>query len=81
MHLRELRTPTLIVQGTRDAFGLPNEVAEYALSPAIEVVWLEGGDHSWKAPKASGRTAPQNLATGIEAVAAFLAAITTGRAR
>lgn len=72
-HLRELRTPTLIVQGTRDAFGLPEEVAGYALSPAIQVTWIESGDHSWKAPKASGRTGAQNLDTGVAAVAEFLA--------
>lgn len=74
-HLRELRTPTLIVQGTRDAFGLRDEVAGYPLSPAIEVVWLEGGDHSWKAAKSSGRTGAQNLEAGIAAVAKFLAAV------
>ena len=76
-HLRELRTRALIVQGTRDAFGLPDEVSGYALSPAIEVVWIESGDHSWKPSRAAGRTEPQSLETGIEAVAAFLAAVGT----
>ena len=47
-HLKELRTPTLIVQGTRDTFGTPPEVATYTLSPSIEVEWIEGGDHSLK---------------------------------
>jgi predicted alpha/beta-hydrolase family hydrolase len=47
-HLEELRTPTLILQGTRDAFGNPEDVATYRLSPAIRVEWLEGGDHSLK---------------------------------
>ena len=47
-HLETLRTPTLIVQGTRDTFGTPPEVATYALSPQIQVEWIDGGDHSLK---------------------------------
>lgn len=47
-HLESLRTPALILQGTRDAFGTPEDVAAYTLSPAIRIEWLEGGDHSLK---------------------------------
>lgn len=47
-HLATLATPTLIVQGTRDALGSQEEVATYSLSPAIEVSWVEGGDHSFR---------------------------------
>ncbi len=60
------------MQGTRDPFGTREDVAAYALSPAIQVHWLEGGDHSWKAPKTSGRTEAQNVAEGIETVVEFL---------
>ena len=45
-HLEKLRTRTLILQGTRDPFGSPEEVATYPLSPTIRVEWLEGGDHT-----------------------------------
>lgn len=45
-HLEHLRTPALIVQGTRDTFGKPEEVAAYPLAPSIRVAWIEGGDHS-----------------------------------
>jgi len=71
-HLRDLRTPTLIVQGTRDSFGGPDEVAGYALSPRIRVHWIEDGDHSLKPRKSSGRTEAQNLAEAMDAVAAFV---------
>jgi predicted alpha/beta-hydrolase family hydrolase len=47
-HLETLQTPTLILQGTRDIFGNPDDVATYSLSSAIRVEWLEGGDHSLK---------------------------------
>ena len=73
-HLAALRTPTLIVQGTRDAFGTPEEVSGYELSPAIRIIWLEDGDHSWKPRASSGRTEKQNLAEGVEAVAEFVSA-------
>src|SRR5579864_951874 len=71
-HLRDLRTPTIIVQGTRDPFGGRDEVAGYTLSPRIRVHWIEDGDHSLKPRKSSGRTEAQNLAEAMDAVAAFV---------
>lgn len=50
-HLAGLTVPTLILQGTRDPFGTPEEVAAYALAPAIEVDWVEGGNHDLKPPR------------------------------
>lgn len=60
-HLRKLGVPTLIVQGTRDAFGGPDEVAtavaesDAAVTSRIEVLRVEGGDHSFAVLKSSGR--------------------------
>lgn len=72
-HLADLVVPTLIVQGTRDPFGSPDEVAGYALSPAIELLWLEDGDHDLRPRKAvSGFTHAQHLDTAADAVAAFV---------
>jgi predicted alpha/beta-hydrolase family hydrolase len=70
-HLAELETPTLIVQGSRDPFGRPEEVEGYRLSKAIRVVWLEDGDHSFKPRKSSGRTEAQNIAEAVAAIADF----------
>jgi len=72
-HLATLRTPTLIVQGERDAFGTRAEVATYRLSPAIRVHWLEDGDHSFEPRRRSGFTAAGHLATTVQVVAGFLA--------
>ncbi|HEX5758975.1 MAG TPA: alpha/beta family hydrolase [Thermoanaerobaculia bacterium] len=74
-HLAALRTPTLIVQGTRDPFGGPDEVAGYTLSPAIRLVWIEDGDHSLKPRASSGRGERQNLEAAVEAVADFLRSV------
>jgi predicted alpha/beta-hydrolase family hydrolase len=71
-HLENLLTPTLIVQGTRDPFGSPDEVAGYALSPAIQLVWLDDGDHDLRPRKAiSGHTQAEHLNAMADAVAAF----------
>ncbi len=61
-HLTDLQTPTLIVQGTRDEFGTPAEVAGYGLSHHIEILWLEDGDHDLKPRKrVSGYSAADHL--------------------
>ena len=58
-HLKGLRIPTLIVQGTRDPFGGPDAVrdalADAAPAPPIEILAVQGGDHSLAVPKSSGR--------------------------
>jgi predicted alpha/beta-hydrolase family hydrolase len=71
-HLRELRTPTLILQGTRDPFGGREEVQAYGLSPAITVHWLEDGNHDLAPRKASGRTTEQNWQEAIATLVAFV---------
>jgi predicted alpha/beta-hydrolase family hydrolase len=69
-HLEGLRTPALIVQGTRDPFGGREEVEGYRLSPAIRVLWLEVGDHDLRPRKGvSGFTAAEHLATMAREVA------------
>jgi len=72
-HLRGLQVPTLICQGTRDPFGRPEEVAGYGLAPAIRLVWIEDGEHSFKPSRSSGRTWEQNLGEAVDAVARWSA--------
>lgn len=71
-HLAELRTPTLIIQGERDALGDCHTVAGYALSSAIEVQWLAAADHDLKPLKRSGLTHEQHLDSAAERIADFL---------
>jgi predicted alpha/beta-hydrolase family hydrolase len=70
-HLSGLRTPTLICQGERDPFGSREEVAAYALSPSIEIVWIPDGEHGFKPRRVSGFTLEQNLSTATDAVVSF----------
>ena len=70
-HLENLRTPTLICQGTRDSLGSAEDVAGYTLSGAIALHWLEDGDHGFKPRKKSGRTEEQNWLEAIDAIETF----------
>ncbi|TVR83410.1 MAG: alpha/beta hydrolase [Rhodospirillales bacterium] len=72
-HLATLCTPTLILQGTRDPFGTPEEVAGYTLSAAVRLHWLEAGDHGFATPARHPRTSEDNMTEAIAAAAAFLA--------
>ncbi len=74
-HLETLRTPALIVQGTRDALGSREDVAGYRLSTSIRIAWIEDGDHSFKPRKSSGQTEAQNLSQAIVRVQEFLSSI------
>jgi predicted alpha/beta-hydrolase family hydrolase len=72
VHLAALKTPTLILQGTRDPFGGRDEVKNLKLSKKIKVHWLEDGEHSFKPRKASGLTEEQNLSEAVAAAEKFL---------
>ena len=71
-HLAAVRTPTLIVQGERDAFGSKAEVGGYDLSDAIRVHWLPDGDHSFVPRKRSGHTTDGHLAAAASVTADFI---------
>ena len=71
-HLAELRTPTLVVQGERDAMGRQDEVITYNLSEQLELAWMPAGDHSFKPRKSSGHSEASNWALAIEAMDRFL---------
>jgi predicted alpha/beta-hydrolase family hydrolase len=72
-HLRTIRTPTLICQGTRDPFGNREQVDAYPLSPSIRLAWIEDGEHSFRPRKQSRRTLEQNLDQAAEAVVELVA--------
>jgi predicted alpha/beta-hydrolase family hydrolase len=72
-HLAELRTPTLIVQGERDALGNRETVEGYALSKSIDVHWVPTANHDLKPLKSSGVTAEACMQEMAELIAGRLA--------
>ncbi len=71
-HLRGLRTPALIVQGERDPFGRPDEVAGYDLATGIELLWLPDGDHSLVPRVRSGHRKEGHWRDAARAAAEFV---------
>lgn len=75
-HLKQLAVPTLIVQGTRDPFGGPDEIkealADASPAPPLEYLVVEGGDHSFGVLKSSGRDPAVVHAEIQDAVAAWI---------
>ena len=55
-HLSRIKAPMLFVQGSRDAFGTPDELRPIIdrLPARADLHVVEGGDHSFKVPRKSG---------------------------
>jgi len=55
-HLPKIKVPMLFAQGSRDAFGTKPEIETIIkkLKLPAELYAIEGGDHSFKAPKSEG---------------------------
>ena len=55
-HLSDIKAPMLFVQGSRDAFGTPDELRPIVtpLEPPADVYPVEGGDHPFKVRKGAG---------------------------
>lgn len=78
-HLAGLLTPGLILQGSRDPFGSPPELAAQVLSRALTLHWLESGDHDFLPTRTSGLTQQSLLAQAAAATAAFVSGLGSGR--
>lgn len=79
-HLPAIRAPMLFVQGSRDAFGTPEELeavlGELGLAAGLCVV--EGGDHSFKVPKRSGMSQDQVYGFVLDEIVRWLEKWTDG---
>jgi predicted alpha/beta-hydrolase family hydrolase len=80
-HLPKVRAPMLFVQGSRDPFGGPGELAPFlvGLAPGTRLFAVDGGDHSLVRPKSSGETRPQTMGRVAGEIAGFVASVTASR--
>ena len=77
VHLRDIRVPMLFIEGTRDPF-CPLDTLESArrkFKAPTEVAVIEGGDHSFKVPKSSGRSTEDSWQEVIAAASRWLEAL------
>ena len=75
-HLSSITTPLLVVQGSRDDFGAPDELGPHldTVRGPHQVVTVDGGDHSFGVRKGSGRTNEEVLVQVLDATAAWVRA-------
>lgn len=78
-HLPSIRVPMLFIQGSRDAFGTPDEIR--ALLPSLDARTvlheIRGGDHSFKVPAAM-RPQADAFREVLDTAAAFMRRIAAG---
>jgi uncharacterized protein len=73
-HLKDIRAQMLFVQGSRDAFGTPEELRAVIkrLHLLATLYVIEGGDHSLKVPKGSGVSQQQVYENVMDEISRWL---------
>ena len=76
-HLPQIRTPMLFVQGSRDTFGTPQELAPIleTLQAPAEICVIEDGDHSFKVRKTAPLSQPAVFDFILDTVERWLRAL------
>jgi predicted alpha/beta-hydrolase family hydrolase len=70
-HLPSVGAPMLFVQGERDPFGSPDELAPH-LSKSARVYAVAGGDHSLRVPRRAGKPQSEIYGAIQDEIARFL---------
>ncbi|MEM0554317.1 MULTISPECIES: alpha/beta fold hydrolase [Aeromonas] len=73
--LKQIKTPTLLLQGERDTFGSRVELADFPFSSAVLVHWLTDGDHGFKPRKSSGLCEQDNLQQAASRIRQFVGVV------
>jgi predicted alpha/beta-hydrolase family hydrolase len=73
-HLPGIRAPMLFLQGTKDAFGTPDEIQRFIreLKLPARIYVIEGGDHSFKVLKSSPVPQAQVYELAIDEIVRWL---------
>jgi len=79
-HLLDVRIPMLLLQGTRDALAMPDELEPLceALGERAVLTLFQDADHSFHVPARSGRTDAQVRGDMLDALAAWIDKVIAG---
>jgi predicted alpha/beta-hydrolase family hydrolase len=74
-HLSRIKSPVLVVQGSRDTFGTPDELRPVieTMPADVELLEIPGGDHSFKVPAGRGVTQSDVYSSIQDRIAGWLA--------
>jgi predicted alpha/beta-hydrolase family hydrolase len=75
-HLPRVRVPMLFVQGSRDAFGRPDELSPVVEPLSARLFVVEGGDHSLTPTARSGETVQTVIERVADEVTKFVSSLT-----
>jgi predicted alpha/beta-hydrolase family hydrolase len=72
-HLPQIKMPMLFVQGTRDSLGTADEIRPFIKKMRLPatIYAIEGGDHSFKAPKKFGRSQEEVYNSAMDEIAGW----------
>jgi len=73
-HLKDIASPMLFMQGTRDAFGTPDEIRSVIKRDHLQATLyvIEGGDHSFNVPKSAGVPQAQVYENAMDEIVSWL---------
>lgn len=73
-HLSSIQVPMLVIQGTRDTFGSPDELRPYFEPHGSRVLIhpIDRGDHSFVVPKAAGRPQSEVNKEVVDVIAGWI---------
>jgi predicted alpha/beta-hydrolase family hydrolase len=73
-HLPDIKVPMLFIQGSRDAFGTPDELRPILkeLKAPADLYIVEGGDHSFKVLKRAGITQEDTYKAVLDRIESWL---------
>jgi predicted alpha/beta-hydrolase family hydrolase len=74
-HLKSIPMKMLFVQGTRDSLGTPDEIRPFIKKLNARIHVVEGGDHSFKAPKSAGLTQQQVHDAAMDTIVSWCKAL------
>lgn len=79
-HFDRLQCPLCIVQGSRDPFGKPDEVARQSFTrDRVAIHWLAGGDHDFRPPKRQPESQSGLIGQAAAIAASFMASCADSR--
>ena len=71
-HLKTMKTPTMIIQGSDDPLGPSTEVDDSVFSHTTTLHWLENAGHNFIPSENSKRSHDENILDTMEWIAEFL---------